>query len=209
MARRSYTLGKRADTSAQTRQRVIEAAAALYRELGVASTTIRAVAERADVSRGTIVHHFGSADGLLGAVLDFVVDALELPDDRLFDGLDQRDARIRAFVAAMIAFQERSADWWSTFEGHMQRPELQDREARYWAALRRLQAAALGPDLEDDPLANALLTSVIHPATVGTFLWAFEGAGANRADAYPLLADMAVDAVRRIADRGSGKGGPW
>jgi AcrR family transcriptional regulator len=207
MAPRTYALGRRSKTAEATRQRIVERTIDLYRDRGVAGTTLTAVAEKADVSRGTILHHFGSADGLLGAVLDFVVDALELPDDRLLEGIDGRDARIRIFVEAMIAFQERSLPWWSMFEGQMQRPELQEREAGYWAALGRLQAAALGPDLRDDPRANAVLLSLIHPATVGTFAWAFERAGLSREDAHPVLGDTAVDAVRRIADRRSGREG--
>ena len=107
----------------------------------------------------------------------------------------------------MVEFQERTAHWWTIFEHQMQRPELQQREATYWSFLGQLQAAALGPGLRDSPAANATLVSVIHPATVGTFLWAFEQAGLPRGDARPLLADFAVDAIRRIADRSLGEEG--
>jgi AcrR family transcriptional regulator len=208
MAPRSYRLGKRARTAEATRQRILGATIELYRELGVPSTTLKAVAERADVSRGTILHHFGSADGLLGGVLDHVVDSLDLPDPHALEGVEGLDGRVRTYVNEMIDFQDRSAHWWTMFESEMQRPELQQREATYWARLGELQAAALGPELRDDPAANATLTSVIHPATVGTFFWAFEQAGLPREDARPLLVEVAVDAVRRIADRRIGKGGP-
>lgn len=206
MAPRSYTLRKRADTSEATRQRILDATLEVYRERGIPSSTLRAIAERADVARGSILHHFGSADGLLGAVLDRILESLELPDPQLLEAIDDRDARIRRFVREMVEFQERSAHLWPIFEAEMQRPELREREATYWAWLGRLQAIALGPGLRDDPAANATLVSVIHPATVGTFLWAFEQAGLARGDARPLLEELAVDAVRRIADR-STKGG--
>lgn len=207
MAPRTYKLGKRAETAEATRQRILDATVDLYREHSVKETTVKAVAERADVSRGTVLHHFGSADGLLGAVLDRVLDALELPDPHVLEGIEGLDARIRAFVDEMIAFQDRTSHWWTIFESEMQRPEVQQREATYWAWLAELQAAALGPTLRDDPVANAALTSVIHPATVGTFFWAFEQAGLPREDARPLLGEFAVDAVRRIADRRIAKGG--
>src|SRR5437867_463799 len=182
MAPRTYTQDKRAEASRQTRDRILEATLELYRVRGVADTTLTAVAEKADVSRGTILHHFGSGDGLLGAVLDQVVEALELPDERIFEGVRGRDARIRAFVDAVVLFNERSVLWWTMFEGEMQRPELQKREAYYWGVLAQLQAAALGPELAGNPLANAALLSVIHPATVGTFLWSFERAGVGKED---------------------------
>lgn len=206
MAPRSYQMQARAGTASATRQRILDATVEMYRERGIPATTLKAVAERADVSRGTILHHFGSADGLLGAVLDVVLDSLELPDPAVLEAMDSRDARIRAFVAQMVDFQERTAHWWPIFEAEMQRPEVKQREATYWSWLGRLQAAALGPDLRDDREANATLVAVIHPATVGTFLWAFEQAGLPRGGAWPLLGDFAVDAVRRIADRNSREG---
>jgi AcrR family transcriptional regulator len=207
VAPRSYSLGKRAGTAEGTRRRILDATLELYKERGVAATTLKSVAERADVSRGTILHHFASADGLLGAVLDRVLDSLELPDPRALEGVVGLDDRVRTFVTEMLDFQDRTSHWWSMFETEMQRPEVQQREATYWAWLGQMQAAALGPELRDDPAANATLTSVIHPATVGTFFWAFEQAGLPREDARPLLGEFAVDAVRRIADRRIGKGG--
>lgn len=207
MAPRSYQMQARSESASATRRRILDATIELYQERGVPATTLKAVAERADVSRGSILNHFGSADGLLGAVLDFVLDSLELPDPQVVARLDSLEERVRTFVGEMVDFQERSMHWWTMFESQMQRPELQQREATYWAWLGQLQAAALGPELRDNPAANAALVSVIHPATVGTFLWAFEQAGLPRGDARPLLADLAVDAVRRIADRSRGKGG--
>lgn len=200
-------MGKRADTADATRQRILDATIELYRERGIPRTTLKGVAERADVSRGTILHHFGSADGLFGAVLDSILDTLELPDPAVLEAMEDRDDRVRRFVSDMVDFQDRTSHWWPILEAEMQRPEVQPREAMYWAHLGRLQAAALGPELRDDPEANATLVSVIHPATVGTFHWAFEQAGLPRRDALPLLGDFAVDAVRRIADRRIGKGG--
>jgi AcrR family transcriptional regulator len=207
MAPRAYTLGRRAETATATRKRILDVTIDLYRDQGVAATTLKAVAEQADVSRGTILHHFGSADGLLGAVLDFVVESLELPDASIFEGLSGLDTRIRAFVDAIVLFNERSVLWWTMFEDEMQRPELRQREAYYWGVLAKLQATALGPKLAGDPLANAALLSVIHPATVGTFLWSFERAGVGKEEVRPILGDLAVDAVRRVTDRRRGKGG--
>ena len=89
----------------------------------------------------------------------------------------------------------------------MQRPELQKREAYYWSVLGQLQAKALGSQLAADPRANAALLSVIHPATVGTFLWSFERAGVGKEDVRQILGDLAVDAIRRVIDRKGGKGG--
>jgi AcrR family transcriptional regulator len=194
-------MNKRADTAEATRQRILDATIEVYRVVGIPATTLKAIAERADVSRGTIVHHFGSGEGLLGAVLDTILDSLELPDPAAIEALDSLEARVRLFIAGMLEFQDRTSHWWPIFEKELQRPQVAQREASYWAVVTSLQAAALGPELRDDPAANAALLSVIHPATVGTFHWAFEQAGLRREDGGALLLDVGVDAVRRIADR--------
>ena len=200
MAPRSYNLGRRAETATATRHRILEAALELYRDAGVPAATLKAIAERADVSRGTILHHFGSADGLLREAVELLMEQQDLPDEEIYAGLDSREDRIRAFVLAMIAFQERSQHWWSVFENEMQRPELQAMEAKYWAVLTRLQSAAMGEELAQDPRAMAVLMSLVHPATVGTFLWSFEQAGLNRDEARPFVADVAVSMLQTIAE---------
>src|SRR5215467_9453291 len=98
MAPRPYSLGRRAEAAAGTRRRVIDAAVALYRERGVAETTVTAVAARADVSRGTVLHHFGDGEGLLAAVLDHALVSLDVPDGSVLAGIPEPAARARRFV---------------------------------------------------------------------------------------------------------------
>lgn len=47
-----------------TRQRIVDAALAVFGDGGVGGTPLKAVAARAGVSPGLIIHHFGSKDGL-------------------------------------------------------------------------------------------------------------------------------------------------
>ena len=197
MAPRSYTLGRRAETASATRGRILDAAIELYRDRGIDGTTLTAVASEADVARGTVVHHFGSADGLLNEAFDHLLDRLEVPDERIFDGVVGLDARVRAFVDAMIDFQERSTPWWEAFQGERHRPAVQQREVEYWAAFERLLATALGPELAD-PRAGAVIVALSHPATAGSFFWSFERAGGTREEARALIRDLAVEAVQRI-----------
>lgn len=206
MAPREYTLRRRAESAAATRRRVLDATEDLLRELGVAGTTLTRVAARADVARGTVVHHFGSWEGLLAAVLDDILDQLVVPDERILDGIEDREARIRTFVDAMIAFQERSQAWWPIFEHEMHRPEVKARDAYYWESFARLQAAALGPELAGNPAAGAAIVALTHPVTTGAFNWAFEQAGAPTEHARRLIGDLAIDAVRRVTGFKEGTG---
>ena len=50
--------------SAATRERILDAALACYRERGIGATSLQAVARRAEVSAATVLNHFGSAEEL-------------------------------------------------------------------------------------------------------------------------------------------------
>lgn len=208
---RSYTLGRRAETANKTRRRILDAALETYSERGIGATTLTAIAERADVARGTVLHHFGTAEGLLGETLDHLLDRLDVPDEGILEGVVGRDARIRVFVDSMIAFQERSTPYWQMFESEMGRPALKAREAAYWAAFERLLRSALGPELADDPRAGAVIVGLSHPATAGSFFWSFERAGSSGEEARRMIGDLAIAAVKWIAAERkvarAGKGG--
>lgn len=55
---RKYELKQRAESRAETRQRIVAAAVELHGSLGPARTTISAIAERAGVQRLTVYRHF-------------------------------------------------------------------------------------------------------------------------------------------------------
>ena len=50
-----------------TKARIRDAAIACFADNGLAATTVRKVAETADVSAGSVIHHFGSMEGLRAA----------------------------------------------------------------------------------------------------------------------------------------------
>jgi AcrR family transcriptional regulator len=64
---RAYTLKRRGEQQAQTRQRIVEAAVDLHGSVGPARTTLSMVAERAGVQRNTLYAHFPDERSLLMA----------------------------------------------------------------------------------------------------------------------------------------------
>ena len=64
---RRYTLKRRAELQAETRQRIVDAAVALHSSVGPAATTISAIAEHAGVERLTVYRHFPDELTLLRA----------------------------------------------------------------------------------------------------------------------------------------------
>ena len=199
MAPRKYDLGQRAGSAAATRERILTAAGELYRERGVANTTLQVVAERADVSRGTIVNHFGSGDGLLGAVMDEVVGLIRMPDERTLEGLSEPEARIRRYAAEMLTFYDRSNDWWPVIEPVLQLPVMQMREQAYMVAMGRFQAAAFGP-LASNRLVMAAANGFVHWAVLGTM----RAAGASLEEVIEAVGDAILRVVSRTGERGRG-----
>ncbi|MEU4547209.1 TetR/AcrR family transcriptional regulator [Nonomuraea dietziae] len=86
---------RREQTSNESRELILAAAAELFAEKGYRQTTFIDVAERSGISRGSIPWHFGSKEGLLLAVLERSVvkvrDSLaeESAEEASFEQLDR------------------------------------------------------------------------------------------------------------------------
>lgn len=79
---------ERADAQ-RNRQRLVEVATRLFQEQGVANVTMSAVAECAQVGKGTLYRHFPDKSALIIALLDTDMHDLQT---RVFDRLRQPDA---------------------------------------------------------------------------------------------------------------------
>ncbi|SCF21439.1 regulatory protein, tetR family [Micromonospora viridifaciens] len=72
-AKRAYVQTARAAAAAQTRQRILDATAALVRQQASVEIHLNDVADSAGVSVQTVLRHFGSRDGLFEAAAAHVV----------------------------------------------------------------------------------------------------------------------------------------
>jgi AcrR family transcriptional regulator len=106
--KRSYTLGRRAETAAETRQRIIEATAALHEERGISGTSLRDIAERAGVSVGTAYHHFPTYLDAVRACGAHTMQTAALPSATIFDGIEAVEERVRLFVRELCGWYERN-----------------------------------------------------------------------------------------------------
>ncbi|HYC89207.1 MAG TPA: helix-turn-helix domain-containing protein [Thermoanaerobaculia bacterium] len=106
-AKRTYTLGRRAETAAETRQRLVEATFALHAERGISATSLRDIAERAGVSVGTAYHHFPTYLDAIRACGAHVATSSPLPAETIFDGVEDAEARVRLLVRELCAWYER------------------------------------------------------------------------------------------------------
>ena len=199
MAPREYRLKRRAETTAATRLQIIEAAAAVYRDRGVSNATLHAIAERADVSRGTVVNHFGGLDGLLEAVLDHAVETIVYPTARDLDGAATLDDRIRRFVDLTFRFFDRSTDWWSVFGADTEVPAIKRRETAYYELFGAFVGAAFG-ELAADRIMGAAIRAFIDYAP-----WnALREGGLSLDESIEVVADALINVAHKRADAGEG-----
>src|SRR5215207_2242026 len=83
---------------AETRQRLLDAAADLFATRGIEASSVDAIAERAERTSGAIYDHFGGKEGLLFALLEGWVDDVA--------------AVIGAELATATTLEERLAALW-------------------------------------------------------------------------------------------------
>jgi len=105
--RRTYNLGRRAEAAAETRQRLVEATAALHAERGISATSLRDIAERAGVSVGTAYHHFPTYLDAVRACGAHTAESSPLPPETIFDGVDDTGERVRILARELCAWYER------------------------------------------------------------------------------------------------------
>ena len=89
---RSYQLGKRIESVAETRQRIVAAAVELHGTIGPAATTISALAEKAGVTRLTVYRHFPDDRALFAACSQHWAANQLMPDPAAWSRIgDPRD----------------------------------------------------------------------------------------------------------------------
>jgi AcrR family transcriptional regulator len=107
MSPRPYRLGRREAGVGETRDKVLEAARAIFSEVGFQATTLDDVAQRANVARATVYYQFESKYGLLGATIEHVLRRSP-GTERMRKALEMTDAAtgMRAYIREACRFWE-------------------------------------------------------------------------------------------------------
>lgn len=109
MEKRGYTLKERAVRQGETRQRIVEATAALHAELGPAATTISAIAERAGVQRLTVYRHFPHELDLFRACSALFEERMPAPDPASWQEIVDPAERVRKALTALYEYYRAGA----------------------------------------------------------------------------------------------------
>src|SRR6188768_4062572 len=92
---REYRKRKRAESEAETRQRITEATMHLHERVGPARTTVSAIADEAGVQRATVYRHFPDEEALIDACSSHWFGLNPPPDPSAWPGIDDPDERLR------------------------------------------------------------------------------------------------------------------
>src|SRR5271155_239321 len=155
----------------RTRARIVEEAAALIHERGVAGTTLDDVKAAAEVSGSQMYHYFPDKDDLVQAVIDYHADGIVSRNRQALSSANGVETWRKMVIAAAKRTQARGGCALGSLVGQLAES---DPEARaliaagfdQWAAaigdgLRSLRAdGKLPPGVDPDDLATTLLATL-------------------------------------------------
>lgn len=105
---RTYTLKRRAESQAETRQRIVDAAIELHSTLGPAKTTISMIAEKAGVQRHTLYSHFPDERSMLMACSGHTLVLDPMPDAQAWRAISDSTERLSVGLRAIYDWYERN-----------------------------------------------------------------------------------------------------
>jgi AcrR family transcriptional regulator len=110
--KRAYRLSARAESQAETRRRIVEAAIALHEKLGPAQTPLTAIAERAGVTRLTLYRHFPDEAAILAACTAHWGAQHPFPEAAIWNGIEDPAERAAAALRAHYEYYAGTRRMW-------------------------------------------------------------------------------------------------
>jgi AcrR family transcriptional regulator len=188
-------MAKRTKAVAETRQRTIDTAVALYQDKGISNTSMQDVARKADVAPGTVLNHFPTPGDLVEAVLAHLTTVLKVPGEEIFAGLHTSEQRVAKLVRELSAFYERSEPWYRIHERDKDQVKaLAEGEARFYGTIDTLVRMALGP-LGADERTVAVVMALINPGVFGVL----QAKGLSMEAAADIVVELLLTWLDQIA----------
>jgi AcrR family transcriptional regulator len=173
LAPRKYSMDKRRAAVEETRRRILEATLALHAEKGALGTSWQDIAQRAEVSVGTVYKHFPSLDELVPACGELMYAITRPPSledaPQIFAGASSLEERLGRLVDELFGFYERGAPYIETDFQERQMPMVQEWEAHMRATIAGLTREALLPFGPDEGTVQAV-SALLDFSTFKSFL---------------------------------------
>lgn len=121
---------------AETRGRLLSAAADLFARQGFHATSAEAVASAADRTTGALYDHFGGKDGLLVGLVELWVEQTVVDLTASLEGVPDLDGRLAALWGGVVRRDSESGDAWLLLEFELWLHAVRDPEMGAVAAER-------------------------------------------------------------------------
>lgn len=154
------------------RDRLLAAAARLFRQRGYAATTVREIGAEVGILSGSLFHHVRSKEEILFAVMERVITAMLADLSAELARAPDTEARLHALIAVELTYLHGPAadatavlfHEWRALSAERQAVLLDGRSA-YFALWDRVLAEA------GTPLDPAVLRQFLHGALAWTSFW--------------------------------------
>lgn len=181
---------KRAENVTETRQRIVEATVQLHSTVGLADTSIAAIAAEAGVTRLTVYRHFPDLLALFEACNAHWLSERQVPNPQAWAAIEDPAQRLRAGLADVYRFYRDGAemltlvhrDWHTVPEELRKQLEARDNS---WCDLLVAPFAADGPTL------HRLRAAIAHAVAFPTWQSLCQQHGLSNDDAVDMMTGLA------------------
>ena len=194
---RKYDMKRRAIRQEETRRRIVEATVELHETIGMARTTISAIAQKAGVERLTVYRHFPDERDLFSACSGHWNTANPPPDPASWTQVADPEERLRSALSEVYAYHRRSEPMMANFfRDAPVKPILLEIGAPYLQLFERMRyVLATGWGVEDERLA-LLLAALGHALDFHTWRSLVRQQGLDDEQAVELMVKMVRCTIR-------------
>lgn len=186
--KRRYRQTRRAEASAETRRRIVDAAIELHSTVGPARTTISAIAEGAGVERLTVYRHFPDEADLYRACVTHGWERYPPPDHGAWARIVDPEQRLRTALAELYAYYGDVGDALLVIVRDFPHvPTLAALNAPYLASWGEMRAVLARGWKTRGRRRRALIAAIGHSLDVSTWESLVRRQGLSEADAVELL----------------------
>jgi AcrR family transcriptional regulator len=188
---RKYDMKRRARRQEETRRRIVEATVELHKTVGMARTTISAIAEKAGVQRLTVYRHFPDERALFSACSGHWRAANPPPDPASWTQVADPEERLRVALSEVYAYRRRTepmaANVIRDAQVHPLTREMAEPSFRHWERMRYVLATGWGVE---DELLGLLLAALGHALDFQTWRSLARQQGLDDEQAIELMVGM-------------------
>lgn len=194
---RKYDMKRRVKRQEETRRRIVEATVELHKTVGMARTTISAIAEKAGVERLTVYRHFPDERALFSACSGHYMAANPPPDPASWTQIADPEERLRVALREVYAYHRRTEPMMANvIRDAPMHPLTREMAEPYFQLFERMRyILATGWGVEDERLA-LLLAALGHALAFQTWHSLARQQGLDDERAIGLMVNMVRCAMR-------------